>query len=209
MNGRMSLAEEWRQLRHTVGRVEADIAQSPSIQPTKLMVDLLILGEDHRFYWHPGVDPFALLRALWKTLRGIRQGGSTIAMQLVRTLTGNYERTCSRKLRELVLAIMITSWKGRNAVPILYLWVAYYGWRMNGMRQVYTRLRLDAPRGSPLDAAKLVAQLKYPEPRLRTQKRVAQIDLRARYLKSLMGTEQNGKFVMGPRWNRSRFLRHS
>lgn len=203
------LAEEWRQLRHTLAEIEDDLARSPSIDPTGHLVDLLVLGEDRRFYWHPGVDPIALLRALWKTWRKTPQGGSTIAMQLVRTLTGNYERTFKRKLREIILAVMITNWKGRNAIPRLYLWVAYYGWRMNGIRQAYSRLRLDSLCGSQFDAAKLIARLKYPEPSVGMAKRTAQIEHRARYLMSLRGAKHNCQLISDRKWNRSRSLRHS
>lgn len=209
MNRNRSLTEEWKLLRLAVEKVEADINRFPSSQPTKLMTDLLILCEDHRFYWHPGVDPIALLRALWKTSRGVPQGGSTIAMQLVRTLTGNYQRTLRRKLREIILAVMITKWKGRNAIPRLYLWVAYYGWRMNGIRQAHTRLGLDVRSASLPDAAKLIARLKYPEPSVRTAKRASQIDHRAYYLISLMGAEPNSQLVFEKKWNRLRCLRNS
>lgn len=205
-----SLAEDWRHLRQVVEEIEADIIHSPSMQPTALMVRLLILGEDRRFYWHLGADPFALLRASWKTFHGIPQGGSTIAMQLVRTLTGNYERTYRRKLREIILAVMITSWKGRIAIPSLYLWVAYYGWRMNGIKQAYMRLGSDHRRESLQGAAELVARLKYPEPSVQTAKRAYQIDLRARYLMSLViGAEKSRKFVQDEKWNRLKSLRRS
>ena len=56
-------------------------------------------------------------------------------MQLVRTVTGRYERTWRRKLLEMVLAVRLTRHIGRDRLPTLYLWVAYYGWRMNGFKQ--------------------------------------------------------------------------
>ena len=54
--------------------------------PPDAMCRFLIAGEDHRFKFHPGVDPIAIGRSIWKNLfSGANQGGSTIAMQLVRT----------------------------------------------------------------------------------------------------------------------------
>ncbi len=43
----------------------------------------VIAAEDHRFYYHPGIDVLGLGRALWTNLRGQRiQGASTITMQV-------------------------------------------------------------------------------------------------------------------------------
>ena len=52
-------------------------------------------------------------------------------MQFVRTVTGRYDRTWRRKLLEMTLAVRSTRHIGRDRLPALYLWVAYYGWRMN------------------------------------------------------------------------------
>src|SRR5258708_31446829 len=42
--------------------------------------------EDKRFYYHPGVDVFALGRAITKNMRheGVTQGGITITIQVIR-----------------------------------------------------------------------------------------------------------------------------
>src|SRR5438128_6541313 len=51
-----------------------------------LYLDALIKYEDRTFRWHPGVNPFALLRAGWQWLRNghIVSGGSTSTMQVAR-----------------------------------------------------------------------------------------------------------------------------
>ncbi|MCB0412589.1 MAG: transglycosylase domain-containing protein, partial [Bdellovibrionales bacterium] len=47
------------------------------------LVKALLISEDERFYYHPGVDPISVGRALWsKFLGGRRQGASTLTMQL-------------------------------------------------------------------------------------------------------------------------------
>ncbi len=77
--------------------------------PTTQMCKFLIVGEDHRFYYHPGVDILALCRAVWKNVfSGTRQGASTIAMQFVRTITGRYEKTWRRKVIEIFLAVRLS-----------------------------------------------------------------------------------------------------
>jgi membrane carboxypeptidase/penicillin-binding protein PbpC len=91
---RILIKAEWQQLQESIDKLEFQIASSNFPTPTFQMCNFLIVGEDHRFYYHPGVDPLAICRAFWKTaFCGSRQGASTIAMQLVRTITGRYERT--------------------------------------------------------------------------------------------------------------------
>ena len=58
--------------------------------------------EDHRFFLHPGVDPIALGRAVFRNLRspGTVEGGSTLTQQLARTLfLSNRNRTAARPAR--------------------------------------------------------------------------------------------------------------
>src|SRR5690606_19883506 len=48
-----------------------------------VLIDSVLLYEDRRFRWHPGVNPAALLRSSWRTVTGERrEGGSTLTMQL-------------------------------------------------------------------------------------------------------------------------------
>jgi membrane peptidoglycan carboxypeptidase len=60
----------------------------------------VVTFEDRRFYWHPGVDPVSLVRALWQNLTGGRvvSGGSTLTMQVIRMVRGNPGRTVPEKL---------------------------------------------------------------------------------------------------------------
>ena len=80
---------EWSIFRYKVEQIIAEMDCSDFPKPTRRMCLFLVAGEDRRFYYHPGVDPVALGRAVWKTVFcGCRQGGSTIAMQIVRTVDG-------------------------------------------------------------------------------------------------------------------------
>lgn len=147
------------------------------------MCRLLILGEDHRLAWHPGVDPLALCRAAWRTYgRRRREGGSTLAMQLVRVLTGRFDRSWRRKFDEMALAILVTRHVPKAELPALYLSVGYYGWRMNGLAQACRRLGIDPACCSLHESATLVARLKYPQPRGYSAARWQQIANRSEYL---------------------------
>ncbi len=168
---------EWWNLQE---RLSAVRQSNQALRVSQVLSELLIAGEDHRYQFHPGVDPIALCRAVWRSsFCGRREGGSTIAMQLVRVLTGNYEKTLNRKMLEIYLAINVTKLVPLREIPQLYLSVAYYGWRMNGLLQACERLVLDPETISPHEAATIVARLKYPEPRFCNEVRSRQIQARA------------------------------
>jgi len=92
-----------------------------------------IATEDASFYNNPGVDVWAIVRALWINLRGgeILSGGSTITQQLARNLLlSPEERTeisLERKLREAILAWRLARTYSKDEILTLYLNEAYYG----------------------------------------------------------------------------------
>lgn len=177
------MMSQWRTLRNRIDQLNEELGRTHHPLPSQEMCELLIAGEDHRFWKHCGVDWRALCRAFLKTIfLGRRQGGSTIAMQLVRTITGRYEPTPLRKLIEITLAIRLTCYLGRSRLPALYLWVAYYGWRMNNFRQACAQLSLNPASMSALDAAMFVARLKYPQPQVRDTVRRTKIYRRGLHL---------------------------
>ena len=123
----------------------------------------LVAAEDHRFYDHCGVDAIALLRAFCQLLcYGRLQGASTIEQQLVRTVTTRYERTLRRKLREILLATCVGEVLTKDETSGLYLMVAHYGWGMEGLYRACGSLGVEVLSLSNIDAASLVARLKYP-----------------------------------------------
>ncbi len=82
-----------------------------------------IAVEDHRFYRHPGVDPIAIGRAVFRNLAspGTVEGGSTLTQQLARTLFLSNRQSYGRKVREAVLAVMIEAGLTKEQVLELYL----------------------------------------------------------------------------------------
>jgi hypothetical protein len=68
---------------------------------------------------------------------------------------------------------------------------------MNGLTEACKRLDVTDNTLTPLDTAKLVARLKYPEPRILSAQRHEQIDGRARYLLRLCVQHQRGKTYLG------------
>ena len=71
-----------------------------------LLPKAFVAAEDGRFYEHPGLDFFSVLRALINNIRqgGKSQGGSTITQQVAKGLLLTPEKTYLRKFKEAILA---------------------------------------------------------------------------------------------------------
>ncbi len=91
--------------------------------------DAVIATEDQRFYEHPGIDPWGLLRAAIANIRSRHfvQGGSTLTQQLAKNLYLTSERTLTRKLEELALAIWLEARLSKSDILELYLNRVYLG----------------------------------------------------------------------------------
>lgn len=130
-----------------------------------LYLKMLIANEDHRFYDHHGVDFLSLPRALVNNITKGRRtsGGSTIAMQVVKRLTG-HERTYYNKLKEVVQALYITLRYGREEVLDWYLTLAPFGSNIEGVKAASLRWFGHLPKElTPSEAALLTALPRAPE----------------------------------------------
>lgn len=177
------LRQEWLALHRKLTTVYRAHMDSTVRSPSALAQQLLISGEDHRFFSHGGIDLIAICRAIWRGFV-LRQpeGASTIEMQLVRVVSGRFERTIRRKLREMALATLVTRAIPKKVLPAMYLRIGYYGWRMNGFESACRRLGLSSEALTPVQTARLVARLKYPQPSAAGPERWAQINARAQHL---------------------------
>jgi len=92
------------------------------------VVDALIATEDRKFFSHAGFDPRGLARAALSSLtgRGL-QGGSTITQQLVKNFFLTRERTLSRKLTELIMAVLLEVHFDKKEILEAYLNEIYLG----------------------------------------------------------------------------------
>lgn len=180
------LAAECQKLNAELVRINSLLSERQTFEPPILVQKLLISGEDHRHGRHGGVDVHAICRAIWRrVVNGRREGASTIEQQIVRVLTNRFELTMRRKLREVLLATLLTEMLSKDAMPRLYLSIGYFGWRMNGFLQACRRLGIQPDNISLDDGAALVARLKYPEPRFPKSRRLEQINRRREHLKRL------------------------
>ncbi|HEY2924018.1 MAG TPA: PBP1A family penicillin-binding protein, partial [Candidatus Eisenbacteria bacterium] len=93
------------------------------------LVQAILAIEDRRFYSHWGIDPIRLARALMTDIiaRRPEQGGSTITQQLARNLFLTHEKTLTRKLKEIVLAIRIEQTYTKDEILEMYFNQIYFG----------------------------------------------------------------------------------
>jgi penicillin-binding protein 1A len=117
--------------------------------------------EDRRFYSHHGVDPLGIMRALAADIlrRGASQGGSTITQQLAKNLFLTQERTVSRKLQEMVLALWLEHKFSKAQIIELYLNRVYFGAGAYGIEAAAQRYFAKSARQLTLAEAALLAGL--------------------------------------------------
>ncbi len=117
--------------------------------------------EDHRFFTHPGVDPIALGRAVWRNVRapGTVQGGSTITQQLARTLFLSNRKSYGRKAREAVLAVLIEAQLTKQQILELYLNRIFLGAGIYGVEAMSQRVFGKAAKDLSIAEAALIAGL--------------------------------------------------
>ncbi|WP_297507281.1 penicillin-binding protein 1C [uncultured Caulobacter sp.] len=111
-------------------RIRADLDRTdPTFQKR------LIRTEDARFYWHLGVDPLSLVRAIGSAVVHGRatSGASTLTMQTARLLEPR-PRTLGSKLIEMVRAAQLESRLSKREILALYLTLAPYGGNLEGAR---------------------------------------------------------------------------
>lgn len=107
----------------------------PLNQVPKDLINAVLATEDRRFYEHPGVDFRGLLRAgvTLLTHSSIKQGGSTITMQVARNFFLTRQKTFVRKLSEILLALKIEKGLTKDEILELYLNKIYFGKRAYGI----------------------------------------------------------------------------
>lgn len=88
-----------------------------------------LAAEDIRFYQHHGIDPRGIIRALYVNLRyrDVRQGGSTITQQLAKNYFLTPERTLSRKLKEMLMAVIMEVMFEKDEILEMYFNEIYLG----------------------------------------------------------------------------------
>ena len=105
-------------------------------------ISALLSAEDDNFANHYGVDLTSLMRAATQILKSgqIQSGGSTITMQVAKNFFLTSERSFSRKINEILLALQIERELSKDEILELYVNKIYLGNRAYGIEaaaQVY------------------------------------------------------------------------
>lgn len=100
----------------------------------KPMIAAILAAEDERFYQHSGVDYVGVARAALSNFAsgGVRQGASTITMQVARNFFLSKEKTITRKFNEMLLAFKIEANLSKDQILQLYINQIYLGQRAYG-----------------------------------------------------------------------------
>jgi len=99
----------------------------------KLMQDAILAIEDARFYQHGGVDYLGVIRAGLANVGESRsQGASTITMQVARNFYLSTEKTMTRKIYEILLALKIESALSKEQILEIYMNQIFLGHRAYG-----------------------------------------------------------------------------
>lgn len=99
------------------------------------LIEATVLEEDRYFYQHPGFNPFAMIKAAWKTyvLQTRTFGASTITMQLARMRFGINSKTISGKIWQLLKALQLELHYSKKDILEAYFNLASYGSNIEGV----------------------------------------------------------------------------
>jgi len=95
----------------------------------------ILTFEDRYFYYHPGINPVSIARALVSNFKAgkIVSGGSTITMQVARISRGNPPRTYSEKFVEILSALKLELLRSKRTILLMYAANAPFGGNTVGL----------------------------------------------------------------------------
>src|SRR4030043_91693 len=107
----------------------------------------IISFEDRYFYYHPGINPYSLIRASVFNIRSGRivSGGSTLTMQVIRLSRKGKDRTIPEKLVEIFLAFRLELSYSKDEILSLYASNAPFGGNVVGLDAASWRYFCCAP----------------------------------------------------------------
>ncbi|URE09969.1 Transglycosylase [Musa troglodytarum] len=112
--------ERWCRLQESSKGAEAKILELPLH-----LIQAVIASEDRRFFYHIGVDPYGIGRAVVRYPKG--GGGSTITQQLVKNVFLTSEQKISRKFFEGILSLLLERKMSKWEILYSYLSKMYWG----------------------------------------------------------------------------------
>jgi len=143
-------------------RANRDRIKLADISPN--VVAALIATEDHRFYEHHGLDFTRIVGAMFRTVGGDLQGGSTLTQQLARNLYPEEvgrSRSVTRKFKEIITALKIEAIYSKDEILETYLNTVPFLYNAFGIEMAArTYFDKSADKLDVLESATLVGMLK-------------------------------------------------
>lgn len=122
--------------------------------------------EDSHFYYHQGVNPYSIGRAIIVNYQsgGVKEGASTLTMQLVKNLFLSRERSYNRKLAEAVLSVRVEQIFSKDEILEMYLNNIYWGHNNYGVQTAAeTYFDKDASKLNLAESAVMAGLIQAPE----------------------------------------------
>lgn len=159
-----TLQEKWNDVSHFRESLESRVHREKFV-PYDKIPDLLKKGiiatEDRRYYDHGAVDIIGVARAfITNSMAGeTLEGGSTIAQQTVKNIFLSNDRTMTRKLEELALAVQLERNYSKEEILELYLNTIYFGHGAYGVGEASRVYFGKAPKDLDLSQCAMLAGL--------------------------------------------------
>lgn len=96
---------------------------------------LVLQKEDKYFYYHPGINPFSILKNILQKIGiGERKGSSTLTQQLVKILLEHEQkRNFRNKITELFYALSLETYSSKHEILRMYINSIYFGNKAQGL----------------------------------------------------------------------------
>ena len=150
-----------------IGRVGSQNRQRVPLESVADVAPKAVLAaEDRGFYTEPGISPRGILRALFTNVKGggsIQQGGSTITQQYAKNAYLTQNRTYTRKIKEVFIALKLSRKLSKDEVLERYLNTIYFGRGASGIEVASkTYFNRSAKNLTVAQAAVLAATIRSP-----------------------------------------------
>ena len=148
-----------------IGRLGAQnrtIVPLSKVPPT--VQHAVLAAEDRNFYSESALSPSGIARAIWADVRGGDvQGGSTITQQYAKNAYLTQQRTLTRKLKEIVIAVKLNNEKSKSQILESYLNTIYFGRQAYGIQTAsQTYFGKDVSKLTTAEGAVLAAIIRSP-----------------------------------------------
>ena len=112
-----------------IGRIGKNRVLKPLSEVSTDAQHAILAAEDRQFYSEPGISFKGIGRAIYKNLSsgGVSEGGSTITQQYAKNAFLTQQRTFSRKIKEVFIALKLAKTKSKATILEDYLNVIYFG----------------------------------------------------------------------------------